>query len=198
MNHGYKIHAYYDEESNDYKSCFFYDKLSKDEVVEDIKKGHETHVRIFGKAPNSFRTAHFGTFQRRSQLKFLHDNLSRLGYEYSSSTVPFYAFRYGPFKDVGNGLREIPVSGCFDDPLIILDSWGFMIKKFGNRNEEVYKEQMIKIVSWFSERNLPGLLNFYVDPSHVINSNSFFEAILFAKKHITFIDCYKKLSNILS
>jgi peptidoglycan/xylan/chitin deacetylase (PgdA/CDA1 family) len=197
MNHGYKIHTYYDDTISDYQSCFFYDRISEDRIIEDITKGHDTHLHVLGKAPNSFRVPHFGTFQRRRQLKFLHHCLSRLGYQFSSSTEPLYAFRYGPLKDVGNRLREVPVSGCFDDPLIILDSWGFMIRKFGNRNEELYKEQMKKMVLWFTKRKLPGLLNFYADPSHVIHSNSFFEAILFAKERIAFLDSYDRLDGVI-
>lgn len=197
MNHGYKIHTYYDDRLNDYRSCFFYDRISEDGIIEDIAKGHETYLHILGKSPNSFRVPHFGTFQRRRQLAFLHHCLSRLGYQFSSSTEPLYAFRYGPLRDVRNGLREVPVSGCFDDPLIILDSWGFMIRKFGNRNETLYKEQMKKMILWFAERRLPGLLNFYVDPSHVINSEPFFEAIFFAKERIAFLDSYSKLDGVI-
>jgi hypothetical protein len=197
MNHGYKIHTYYDDTLSDYQSCFFYDRISEDRIIEDITKGHDTNLHVLGKAPNSFRVPHFGTFQRRRQLKFLHHFLSQLGYKFSSSTEPLYAFRYGPLRDVGSGLREIPVSGCFDDPLIILDSWGFMIRKFGGRNEALYKEQMKQMVSWFAQRKLPGLLNFYVDPSHVIHSNSFFEAILFAKERIAFLDSYGRLDAVV-
>lgn len=196
INHGYKIHTYYDDTLMDYRSCFFYHRISEDGIIEDITKGHDTHLHIFGKSPNSFRVPHFGTFQRQRQLKFLHHLLSRLGYQYSSSTEPLYGFRYGPLRDVGSGLKEVPVSGCFDDPLIILDSWGFMIRKFGNRNEELYKEQMEKMVRWFTERKLPGLLNFYADPSHVIHSNSFFEAMRFAKERITFLDSYDRLDKV--
>jgi hypothetical protein len=71
-----------------------------------------------------------------------------------------------------------------------------MIRKFGNRNEELYKEQMEKMVRWFTERKLPGLLNFYADPSHVIHSNSFFEAMRFAKERITFLDSYDRLDKV--
>ena len=197
MNHGYKIHTYYDDEARVYKSCFFYDKLSRNEIIEDIKKGHETHICILGKVPKSFRVPHFGTFQGYRQLKFLHSLLGSLGYKYSSSTVPFYAFRHGPLRDVGDGIREIPLLGCFDNPLTILDSWSFMSGRFGNKNERLYKEQMTKMVLWFSERNLPGLLNFYADPSHVINSDCFFEVIRFAKEHVNFIDSYRKLEDIV-
>lgn len=197
MNHGYKIHTYYDDTLMDYRSCFFYDRISEEGIIEDIVKGHEAHLHILGKSPNSFRVPHFGTFQRRRQLKFLHHCLSRLGYQYSSSTEPLYSFRYGPLRDVGSGLKEVPVSGCFDDPLIILDSWGFMIRKFGNRNEALYKEQMKKMVLWFTKRKLPGLLNFYADPSHVINSNCFFDAILFAKERIPFLDSYDRLDAVV-
>jgi hypothetical protein len=197
MNHGYKLHTYYDHELKEYKSCFFYDELSHEEIIHDIKKGHQTHKRIFGKDPTIFRAPHFGAFQGHSQLTFLHGVLGNLGYKYSSSTVPFYAFRYGPLIDVGNGLREIPVSGCFDNPLSILDSWGFLSGRFGNKNEKLYKAQMTKMVLFFSKNKLPSLLNFYVDPSHVVNADSFFQAINFAKKLVTFIDSYKRLEEII-
>ena len=45
LNHGYKKHTNL-EENNTYKSFFFYDKITPNQVVEDIEKGDKTIQKI--------------------------------------------------------------------------------------------------------------------------------------------------------
>jgi hypothetical protein len=121
LNHGYRQHVSWDAGQNCYSSWNFYERLSYAEIVEDIRLGDAAIQHILGRPACGFRTPHFGTFQRSSQLRLLHSILRRLGYQFSSSTTPYWGFRSGPvFSRVG--LPEFPVSGMFTHPLRILDS----------------------------------------------------------------------------
>ncbi|MBI4796652.1 MAG: polysaccharide deacetylase family protein, partial [Deltaproteobacteria bacterium] len=122
LNHGYTEHTYFDPVQKAYDSCFFYDRLPRGRVRQDIIEGDACLREVLGTAPQGFRAPHFGTFQQPEQLRFLHGVLGELGYRFSTSTMPVYAFRYGPvFKQFG--VWEIPVSGRESSPLKILDSW---------------------------------------------------------------------------
>ena len=177
INHGYREHTVF--ESGQYVSTLFYDRLDETEIIEDIRKGDEVLRDVLGIAPCGFRVPHFGTFQSRQHLAFLHRILKEMGYLYSSSTVPLYAFRYGPIHDVG-GLYEIPVSGCYDMPTTILDSYSFCFAQGRGMTKQDYVIQFKKMVDFFSKRNLPGVLNYYADPSQVYDFDGFYEAVSYA------------------
>jgi len=170
INHGFKMHTYFDSTLKEYRSCFFYNQLSKDTIKEDIILGHKSHLEVLNKAPVGFRTPHFGTFQKNKDLKFLYSILRELGYKYSSSTPPLFGLKYGAIYEV-NGIKEFPLSGCYDYPTILLDSWGFLAapnRKFGI---EDYIYQFKKIVNFFTMNKIPGILNIYADPLHIFNNN---------------------------
>jgi len=182
MNHGYKTHTYWDDEMARYTSCFFYDEISRKQVIEDIRLGHECLERFLGKVPSGFRAPHFGTFQRRSELRFLHSILHDLGYKYSSSTSPIYSLIHGPlFSDFG--IREIPVSGVASRPWQIFDSWGFFYAPNRIWNATDYLTQAIKMSKIAKDMKLVGILNYYADPSHVWNQPNFFEALAILTKN---------------
>ncbi len=175
INHGYTNHCRYDEETGTYISSFFYDKLSLEIVREDIIRGHEAQINILGKRPQGFRVPHFGTFQNKKHLAFLFQLLQELGYVYSTSTVPLFAYRNGPVKKVAGSFFEIPVSGCFDHPLTVLDSWGFRFAPARRVGEADYVDQFAKIACQIRKKG--GLLNVYADPSQVYNWDGFFECV---------------------
>ncbi|MFH1737694.1 MAG: polysaccharide deacetylase family protein [bacterium] len=193
INHGYAEHAYWNSELDRYESCTFYNQLSPDEVAEDIRRGHETIVAVLGEAPCGFRAPHFGAYQERRQRWFLHNTLHDLGYRYSTSTVPAFGFVHGPVSRVTSNLVEIPVSGCFDSPLLILDSWGFFDARHDRHTPGDYREQFIKMIDFFATRQIPGLLNFYVDPSHIAGRNEFFDAIDHAVNRIYILRNYQEV-----
>lgn len=110
INHGYREHTYFDSKKGEYASCFFYDQLSLTRIREDIIKGDACLKETLGITAQGFRLPHFGTYNKADQLQFVHSILQELGYRFSSSTAPVYAFRYGPiFRKFG--VWEIPVSG---------------------------------------------------------------------------------------
>lgn len=180
INHGYYRHTSFYPDKKVYESFFFYDKLTRESVLDDIRLGHQAHIDVLGKAPSGFRVPHFGTFQGSNDLSFLHRTLSEMGYYFSSSTVPFYGFRYGPLHKVNGSLFEIPVSGCYDYPIGILDSWSFRYAEGRLLNEQDYVRQFNKMVQFFKKPGHVGLLNFYADPSQVYDWPDFFECLKLA------------------
>ena len=175
INHGGRSHTYFDEARGDHASCFFYNEQPRDVLVKDIELGHSILQDVLGVTPVGFRVPHFGTFQKPQQIRFLHAELKRLGYSFSTSTVPFYSFRLGPvFTDFG--IAEFPVSGMATRPLRILDSWGCFRapnRRFGAHD---YASEGAAMAARFGELGV-GLLNFYADPCHVAGSEIFFDTV---------------------
>jgi hypothetical protein len=180
LNHGYFRHCNYEAETGSYLSSFFYDQIPRALIQEDIRRGHQTFLAIMEKAPLGFRAPHFGSFQAREDLKFLHETLMGLGYLYSSSTVPLYGFRRGPAREIGPRFYEIPLSGCFDRPFYILDSWGFRFAPERQVGDDDYVRQFAKMVDFFNQPGRVGLFNCYADPSQVFDWPEFFECLKLA------------------
>ena len=175
LNHGYKQHTYFDEEEGRHASCFFYDQLTRDVVREDIERGHECLEETIGATARGFRTPHFGTFRSPDQLRFLHSVLGNLGYRFSTSTDPFYGFRFGPIFD-DFGIDEVPVTGMASRPLTILDSWTCFEAPNRTLSPADYHDQGLRVADIYSNLGV-GLLNFYADPSHVHSSDAFFRTV---------------------
>ena len=149
---------------------FFYDQLSNKLIEDDIIKGHYFLISFLNNHPNGFRTPHFGTFQKKSNLKLLYKVLRRYKYLYSSSTVPAYGYCYGSIvKD--SGIHEFPVSGRYSDPFLILDSWGFFAAPKRNKTEKDYYNEIKKLINFI--KNKCGIINIYADPSHIAKSKVF-------------------------
>lgn len=180
LNHGYRTHTLYDPQTRSYESILFYHQLPHAGILDDIRRGHDAHLRVLRKAPAGFRTPHFGTFQRPHQLRLLHQALAGMGYAYSSSTLPRYALLHGPTPRVTPCLYEIALSGCYDQPLRILDSWGFRFAPGRPSPESEYRRQLERMVAFFACGRVPGLLNYYADPSQVHDWPDFFHAMSLA------------------
>jgi len=188
LNHGYLSHTSHDEGTKSYVSTLFYDRLSPEQVRDDIKKGHETCIEVLGEKPKSFRTPHFGTYQKARQVKHLYAVLAELGYSCSSSTTPVTGLWHGPVIKTPHGISEIPVSGCYDYPARILDSWGFKFSPTRRLTENDYVVQFGKMVEFMSRPGSPGVLNIYADPSQVYDWPAFFECMAMTKnlKNVSF------------
>ena len=175
LNHGYAEHTYFDKAKEAYDSCFFYDRLEPKRVRQDIVEGDACLREVLGAAPLGFRAPHFGTFQRPAQLRFLHDILGELGYRFSSSTMPVYAFKYGPvFKQ--SGVWEMPVSGRAESPLSILDSWTCFMAPDRTLTPGCYRREGAAMAEIFRKMGV-GLLNYYVDPSHIHDQELFYQTV---------------------
>lgn len=175
LNHGYVQHTLVDAKRTKYISTFFYDQISSKEALDDIDRGHETLVSKLSVTPMGFRTPHFGTFQSKDDLLFLHKKLRSLGYSFSSSTSPRYSFLKGP-NFSSNGVTEIPVTGCPSWPLGILDSFNFRFSGSFKFTPEVFESEMKKGFEMMEKGNLKRI-NMYADPSQVYDWEGFFESV---------------------
>ena len=182
INHGYATHCQLMEDGT-YQSSFFYDTLSETSIVEDMARGDDAIRRVLGLAPRGFRTPHFGTFQAPEHLALLYRECCKLGYKFSSSTTPLYAIKNSPLMR-SEGIVEIPVSGCYQWPGTILDSWSFRFAPGRKYGEEDYIRQL-RLYQDLMASGVPFLLNIYADPSQVCDWDEFFDAIsAFAKYNL--------------
>jgi hypothetical protein len=174
INHGYAQHTDLQLPERIYISSFFYHKLSRDQIVQDVKKGHEAICKHLGITPIGFRTPHFGSFQKSSELQFLWRLLQNMGYEFSSSTTPGVGIRKGPLWK--ERILELPVTGCPSWPTKVLDSWGFGFSPSRSVEKSDYINQIEKLEEEIKRgRNL--VINIYADPSQVYDWPEFFEAL---------------------
>lgn len=174
LNHGHRWHMYLDKATESYMSCYFYDELTPEAIEEDVAGGDKDVTKIIGTKPAGFRTPHFGTFQTETQLRFLHRMLARFGYVYSTSTTPGFGLCYGPvFRRYG--LIEIPVSGRGDKPFDILNSWSCFAAPGRTLGAQDYRRDALRMAERLQGR--AGLLNYYCDPSHVVDQPIFFETM---------------------
>jgi hypothetical protein len=146
------------------------------EVEADIRRGDEVVTSIIGSKPLGFRAPHFGHFQSQSQLSLQYRILKSLGYRYSTSTVPIFSFRHGPAWSTG-GIIEIPLSGSFGTPANILDSWSYLYDPSSPNVSEEYGRLLMHTIDTLLSMEVVGLLNIYVDPSHVLNGRVFQDAL---------------------
>jgi hypothetical protein len=175
LNHGGVEHTYFDTERSRHASCFFYDTLTPERVRRDVEEGHAIVADVIGRAPEGFRTPHFGTYQQPEQLRYLHGILGELGYRFSTSTTPGYGLRHGPAFDAF-GLTELPVTGQPSAPLDILDTWAYFAAPDRTGDAAGYLDQA-ELLAEQAERAGAGLINVYGDPVHVHDSEEFFAAV---------------------
>jgi len=175
INHGDTQHTEIDPQTGLYRSCFFYDKLPRETVRNDIVAGDRAVREVIGKAPAGFRAPHFGTFQRADELRFQHQLGEELGYRYCTTTLPDWGLRRGPlFKDLG--LYEFPVSGRGSALDVILDSWCCFQAPDRSLGPDDYLREATHALSLYAYGGA-GILNYYVDPCHVAGQPRFFEAV---------------------
>ncbi len=180
INHGFRDHTYFDNKHGRYASCFFYDQQPLDVVREDIVAGDRNLRTTLGIQAKGFRAPHFGTFQKPAQLRFQHDVLKGLGYTFSTSSLPLFAYRYGPAFDEF-GLLELPVSGMGSMPLRILDSWSCFMAPGRRFTADDFVREGRASADVFQSLGI-GLLNFYADPSHIHDSDEFFDTVAYWAK----------------
>jgi hypothetical protein len=175
MNHGGSPHTIWKE--NRYRSTTFYNKMPPSAVKEDIEKGHDTFIKVLGKNPKGFRAPHFGHFQKSQQLELIYQILHDLGgYRFTSTTVPAAARQKGPIFKKGD-LYEIPVLGSYFWPLRIFDSWGYRRDTMSRQVKDDYASDLVTTLRTLTNASIPALLNYYADPSHVVNNQPYYQAL---------------------
>ena len=174
INHGARPHAEWRD--GRYWSITFYNEMTTEEIIEDIKRGHDICQQVLGYSPAGFRAPHFGYFQSAEQREVMYSVLRDLGYEYSTSTLPEYGLRYGPVVKERE-IYEIPLSGSYAAPLTILDSWNYIASPYEPVLKDEYANQFVQVIDKMRELKVTGVLNYYVDPAHVVAGKAFYRAM---------------------
>jgi hypothetical protein len=175
INHGARPHTVW--QGDHYQSSAFYNLMTSNEIVEDIQKGHEIVTQITGISPSGFRGPHFGRFQKPENLSLVFNTIKELGYSFSSTTVPEFAFRYGTVWRTQQGITEFPLSGSTRAPISLLDSYTYIRSSEDRTVTTGYGRLLKETISRLVEWKIAGILNIYVDPSHVVEDPGFFEAL---------------------
>ncbi len=174
INHGALPHTEWRE--GRYWSITFYRDLPEKEVVNDIREGHKIVRDVTGKTPLGFRAPHFGLFERSRELKLIHRTAKDLGYRFTTTTTPAYSLKHGPLWR-SDGVWEIPLSGSYKYPLSVFDSWSNVISPYQPVIKNEYHDMFLQTLNWFTKMGLPGILNYFVDPAHVGNSDLFYKCM---------------------
>jgi peptidoglycan/xylan/chitin deacetylase (PgdA/CDA1 family) len=174
MNHGARPHAGWQVDR--YVPITFYSKMTSAEIDSDIKSGHDIVTRITGQAPMGFRAPHFGCFQEPQQLAQLYRAAKELGYTYCSTTLPQAGLDRGPLFSV-DSIVEIPTFGSARCPTVLLDSWTYLADRKDYRLLDEYSALLLETIDIMTRSNIPGILTWYADPSHVIAQAPFIKAM---------------------
>ena len=168
INHGYFTHTeIYDNMAVSTKS---YTSTLSNKIFEDIELGHKVLLEKLNYVPKGFRAPHFGEINFKLRKK-IYKKIQELGYYYSSSTIYDYIFLNSPVSHLGN-LVELSVTGCPDQLYKILDSWTFLMS--GSKNPEEFRNKLKHCKELFISSSNLNYINIYVDPSHIINEDFFF------------------------
>lgn len=174
LNHGYLPHT--ELMDGVYRSTTFYEQMDPSDVVADVRKGHATVLRVLGRPPAGFRAPHFGMVSQKTKRDVIQPVLRDLGEIYSSQSTPFTAIINGPVWRE-NGWPEFPVIGSANAPFSVLDSFSYLenpaIRKVSPRFSQAFRETAESLINW----EINGLLNFYVDPSHVVDDPGFLDTL---------------------
>ncbi len=174
LNHGYLPHTLLTD--GVYHSTTFYDQMEPGMVVDDVRKGHETVQRIIGKSPAGFRAPHFGTVSLQTKREIIQPVLKELGEFYTSHSTPFEALKYGPIW-WENNWPEFPVIGSASAPFSILDSYSYIQSPAVRKVTGQFSMVLKQTIRSFEEWGIHGLMNMYVDPSHVIDDPGFLASL---------------------
>ena len=134
--------------------------MSVSEIEDDMARGHAAIKDLFGLAPKGWRTPHFGSFEKRGQLKLIATLGKKFGYTYSSSSTGFHSLKYGQI-DLSNFTAEIPVTGHGSAGLGVLDSWSFLRNKADSNSFDspAFFAELRQIINRFKGINF--LLNIF-------------------------------------
>lgn len=173
LAHGFRRHT--EIRGGSYTSTLFYDDLDARGIADDVLAATRAYQETLGARPAGFRAPHFGSLGTRRRA-WLYAALAHEGYRFSTSTLPAAALRQGPVYSVGP-LVEIPLSGRFDAPLDVLDSYNFRFAPGRPRDPLTYTRAFTGSLRWAVTRSVPLVLNTYADPSQVHDWPPFWAAI---------------------
>ena len=194
INHGFYQHTKYFKNKDFYHSYFFYKNLPDQIIVDDILKGHDVLTKIVGeKNIKGFRTPHFGSFDKKNNLNLIYETIKKLGYSYSSSTMPYRSYLQGQiYKNPKFDIYEIPLTGMLKiAPFNIFDSWTV---RYADNKKTFSNWDYFKIfesnLNYVIKNHTNFILNYYVDPRQVYHYKPFNKSLdLMFKYASNFYNC---------
>ncbi len=172
INHGARPHTVWNGER--YQSDTFYARMTPEEVVADIRSGHEIVSQVTGRPPLGFRAPHFGLLGQ-PELEIIYATLRSLDYRFATTTGPRYGIWHGP-RWRTHDLLEFPLTGSYASPFILLDSFRHIVSRSQRVVKDSYAASLTATVEQLLAHHIPGLLNIYVDPSMVAPNQAFYRA----------------------
>lgn len=192
INHGGLPHA--ERSETLYRGVTFYCDFTPEEVAADMREGHRIVHEVLGVAPRGFRGPHFGCYQQPEQLAVIYSTARELGYDYCSTTLPALGLERGGVVPLPTGMFEFPVSGSLHNPQTPLDSWNYLENHENTALtayvlKQEYCRLLLETVDFFLSRGLPGVLNYYVDPAHVLGAPPYLAALEgLAERRVSVVD----------
>jgi peptidoglycan/xylan/chitin deacetylase (PgdA/CDA1 family) len=144
-------------------SRHFFNRLSKEQRLDEIERCHATFAEVLGVEATGFRTPHFGSLH----VDDVYEMLAKLGYLFSSSIL---ASNCGgaPYR-TPEGIWEIPVSPCPLHPFGVFDSW-HSLSKCGASHKAPGELSGLFATLIHTVAQDGGLANVYFDPKDVLES----------------------------
>lgn len=199
INHGYSVHTELTDKG-EYRSVLFYERLSPEEIEREVELGDCAIKSVLEVAPIGFRTPHLGTFQRVSELSFLYSILKKLGYVYSSSTMPIKAYENGLIYRSENGILEVPLTGCFNSVFTPLGTWEIRFATGRRFRDSDYVKMFKRQIDFAMGIEKKVFLNYYYDPSQAFKFEGFYKSIehICNHKDEVWITTYKEICRKLT
>jgi hypothetical protein len=197
LNHGYFDHVTV-LSNKPAENTFLYSDLSVFEIEDDMARGHTAIKDLFGSAPTGWRTPHFGSFEKRSQLKLIATLGKKFGYTYSSSSTGFHSLKHGQI-DLSGFTAEIPITGHGSAGLGVLDSWSFLRNKADSNSFDspAFFAELRQIINRFEGINF--LLNIYLDPRFLPKTEIFWDELrreLIGIRSVSFEEVLEKVRKL--
>lgn len=179
----------------------FFNRMSFEEKLEEIKKCDDIIREILCVQPVGFRTPHFGNLHTEE----VYDILQKIGYRYSSSTVAPFTETFGfPFEP-RKGLWEFPVSTCPSHPFSTFDTWHSFRKPARFLKHGAWHKNIEDFLMNFSELvkmaiKYGSFVNLYFDPRDVLLDDKILRGVFdILKLHSTelWLANYSELVNFL-
>lgn len=157
LSHSY-LHPWHDEINPGVRI----DTLSREELLEDIKKSTQVIKKLSGTRPNGWRTPHFGPQSHDDLFSCLKED----SYIYSSSSCDFYTDNGLPY--LNEGIYELPISCCTDYPFVCFDDWSFRTSPNPIfESDGRFVKQWKRDILFAKSNNM--FMNHYFDPYHLTN-----------------------------
>lgn len=185
LENGHEIinHTYTHPNNEIWNPNRYFNRLTRKEQKEEIKKCEEICLKLLNYKPKGFRTPHFGNLHGC----FVYEILEELGYLYSSSVTVIntksYGLPYYPCKknckmpcDEKFDVLELPVMNCPEHYFATFDSVHCLREPFPAHSKKgEFLNLFKKALNYGYKYNI--YLNFYFDPQDVIGCKDFEEIL---------------------